>query len=746
MNRKRLVLEIEGIVQGVGFRPFVYRLARHLDLNGWVQNNGHNVKIEIEGSQSDLLSFAERILNECPLHSNIDKIKKDWLEPVGYSDFNFKDSTIHTDTSSHVLADLAVCSDCLKEMWDPCNRRYRYPFINCTDCGPRFSIIESMPYDRANTSMRIFPMCPDCQEEYGDPRSRRFHAQPIACDNCGPQLSLLDNQGRLKASKDEAIKLAAQAISAGSIVAIKGLGGFQILADARNESTISKLRKLKNRPAKPFALLYPNLSRLKLDAQVSKAEKELLQSWAAPIVLLRPLIRYKGVNDGCPSLGAMLPYTPLHYLLMSELPFAVVNTSGNISGDPLCSDNDEALARLGKIADLFLLHNRPIKIPLDDSLAQVIADRPVILRLGRGYAPLAVTTPKYDTHDTSKILSYGAQERNTVAFGSENILSLSAHIGDLDNSRNWQHCQKVIDHMSSLYSFKPTMIASDIHPDYNSTFLATEMARKLQLPLIKVQHHYAHVLSCMGEHQIEPPVLGVAWDGTGYGLDGTVWGGEFLQIGEQFSWQRVAHLRTFALPGGSSREPLRSALGLLWEGGWREDTGHEILQAMLTKGINIVRTSSMGRLFDALSYLLGLVEVVSFSGQAALALESCCILKDYSQFYPFVISGSGVIDWQPMVKDILEDITDNRPVEEIAHCFHNSLVEMIVEVAQRQNITNVVLTGGCFQNRYLLERSIDYLERNGFKPFWNQQVPTNDGGIAAGQILACMSKKKSREI
>ena len=298
MNTKRLALEIEGIVQGVGFRPFVYRLARHLDLNGWVQNNGHNVKIEIEGSQSDLLSFAERILNECPLHSNIDKIKKDWLESVGYSDFNFKDSTIHTDTSSHVLADLAVCSDCLKEMWDPYNRRYRYPFINCTDCGPRFSILESMPYDRANTSMRIFPMCPDCQEEYGDPQSRRFHAQPIACANCGPQLSLLDNQGQLKGSKDEAIKLAAQAISSGSIVALKGLGGFQILADARNESTISRLRKLKNRPAKPFALLYPNLSRLKLDAQVSKSEAELLQSWAAPIVLLRPLVRYKGVNDG----------------------------------------------------------------------------------------------------------------------------------------------------------------------------------------------------------------------------------------------------------------------------------------------------------------------------------------------------------------------------------------------------------------------------------------------------------------
>jgi len=740
MSKKRLALKIEGIVQGVGFRPFIYNLAQGLNLTGYVQNQGQAVAIELEGSKDKLDKFVELLSKDKPIHSQIQYIQKNWLEPIDYSDFSFKDSLKNsTSCSFNVLRDLATCTKCLQEMWDPDNRRYLYPFINCTDCGPRFSIIESLPYDRVNTTMNSFAMCADCKAEYEDPHSRRFHAQPIACPDCGPEIALVDSQGHLKAKKDKALQLACEAIKSGLIVALKGLGGFQLLVDGYNQKAIARLRKLKNRPAKPFALLYPNLSALRLDVQVSPIEAELLQSAASPIVLLKCFIdKYTEVAPSTPYLGAMLPYTPLHHLLMNELDFPVVATSGNLPGEPICIDNEQALSRLANISDLFLLHNRNIKIPLDDSVVQVVADKPVLLRLGRGYAPVSLAIPKINKN----ILSYGAQERSAIAFGSNNVLALSAHIGDLDNLRSWQHCQDVSTHMSNLYSFKPEVIACDAHPDYNSTILATEMAKQLQVPLVQVQHHCAHVFSCLAEHQIELPVLAVAWDGTGYGLDGTIWGGEFIKIAPKLSWQRVAHLLPFPLVKGDSTDPSCSAAGLLHQAGLEEKIEQEFLKIMLNKNINTVKTSSVGRLFDGLAYLLGLVDRVSFSGQAALAVESLCNLANFSQFYPFTISPLGLIDWQAMIKDILKDIANNRSKHEIAQLFHNSLVEIILQVAQQQGITNVILTGGCFQNRYLIEKAINNLTCAGFQPFWNQQIPPNDGGIAAGQILACSYKYK----
>jgi hydrogenase maturation protein HypF len=735
MSRQRLCLSISGIVQGVGFRPFIYRLAQELNLTGWARNNNQGVEIEVEGDIASIDRFLERLQQDKPLHSQIYQIRTEWQAPLNYSSFSLQDSRIQQSGDLSILPDLATCPDCLGELFDPQNRRYHYPFLNCTACGPRYTIIESLPYDRERTTMRNFVMCTDCQNEYEDPSSRRFHAQPNACPECGPSLELW-NRHSLLATGEKAWQDTVRAILDGAIIAMKGLGGFQLLADANNPATIKKLRERKQRPDKPFALLYPNLESIRKDCLVSPQEAELLQSAAAPIVLLSPL---KKVLTSYPSLGAMLPYTPVHHLIMSQLSGPIVATSGNLSEEPICCREEEAISRLGKIADLFLVHNRPIVQPLDDSVVRVMDGKPTVLRRARGYAPSPLVIKEKKA--TRKVIAYGGQEKNTIALALDNLIASSGHIGDLDNLATFQHYQQSLERLQQLYQFKPEMVVCDAHPEY----ISSQQAHQSGIPVLSVQHHFAHILSCIAENETDLPILGIAWDGSGYGPDGTIWGGEFLIVNSYQDWQRVAHLRKFPLPGGevAIKEPRRSAFGILWESGLLERNKLEnftqeekrIMNSMLKKKINTISTSSMGRLFDAVASILNLAQKITFSGQAAMLLESLCSETTFNGTYPFSIEKDGQIDWQPMLEEILTDQNRGIAAAQISRSFHNSLAEMILAVAKMVNLPQVLLTGGCFQNRYLLEKSIQLLRAENFQVYRHQQIPPNDGGIAIGQAM-----------
>ncbi len=746
-ERQRLL--VQGAVQGVGFRPFIYRLAAEIGIQGWVSNSAQGVVIEAEAPRPRLETFLARIESQKPPHSSIQRIVVEPIPAIGTigdTAFEIRESNTAGERSTIILPDLGTCPDCLREMFDPVNRRYRYPFTNCTHCGPRYSIIERLPYDRPNTTMRAFVMCAQCRAEYENPMDRRFHAQPIACPDCGPQLRLWDSTGHGMAVRDSALLVAADALRTGLIVALKGIGGFQLLVDARNPEAVRRLRERKQRPDKPFAVMLPTLDQVKTVCEVSAAEGELLGSSEAPIVLLR---RYDHacvcaeVAPGNPNLGVMLPYTPLHHLLMAELGFPVVATSGNLSGEPICIDEYEALARLKGIADVFLVHNRPIARPVDDSVTRVMVGTECVLRRARGYAPLPVEL----SDPLPMMIATGAHLKNTVAMSIGRQVFLSQHIGDLETPEALSAFEHALKDLQALYEQPPELIACDLHPDYRSTHLAQEMAQCFEKPLVQVQHHYAHVLSCMAEHHLNAPVLGVAWDGTGYGTDGTIWGGEFLEVGAD-SFERCAHLRPFRLPGGEQaiREPRRVALGLLFElyGEDIPDVAQlgfspsklAVLKGALARNINAPLTSSMGRLFDGVAALIGLRGDASFEGQAAMDLEfACCDGAVTRRSYPLNLASIS-IDWGPMVECILADLAAGSSTAEIAATFHNTLIEMIVSVAARQQIEQVVLSGGCFQNRRLLEGSIDLLRKAGFRPYWNQKIPSNDGGIALGQIAA----------
>lgn len=745
---------INGVVQGVGFRPFVYRLATELGLSGWVNNSTQGVEIEIEGTSEELNKFLTRVQSEKPPHSSIQKFEYSLSHPVGYTGFKVKKSDKSGEKSTLVLPDIATCTDCLREIFDPNNRRYRYPFTNCTNCGPRYSIIESLPYDRANTTMKIFPMCKECREEYEDPLNRRFHAQPNACPNCGPHLELWNKAGKVLAKYHEALLAACDSIKKGMIVALKGLGGFQLIVDAANDQAAKRLRQLKTRGEKPFALMYPNIQTIEADCELSDTERRLLCSPESPIVLLKRKDETKNgtfyisstIAPGNPYLGIMLPYTPLHHLLMAELGFPVVATSGNYSDEPICIDEGEALQRLGEIADFFLIHNRPIARHVDDSVVRVIMDHLTVMRCARGYAPMPIQLKE----PMPSTLAVGGHLKNTIAISTGKQVFISQHIGDLENKQAYDSFVRVIKSLSGLYDLKPDQVSCDKHPDYLSTKYATDLA----LSKIDVQHHYAHVLSCMAENELEETVLGVSWDGTGLGLDGTIWGGEFLKVDKK-SFSRVAHLRTFHLPGSEKaiKEPRRTALGLLYEIiGDRLFSMNEIkpvrlfrsneknvLQQMLKRKINAPLTSSAGRLFDAVASIIGLCHTASFEGQAAMKLEFAAENVEISDSYSFNIkqkNESYMIDWGPMILEILDDLHKSRLVGHIAAKFHNTLAEMIAEVAMKIGEKQVVLTGGCFQNKYLTEHTVQRLDSLGFNPYWHHNVPANDGGIALGQIIA----------
>jgi hydrogenase maturation protein HypF len=878
----RLKLTVRGAVQGVGFRPFIYRLATGAGLTGWVNNSPQGVFIEVEGPQPALEAFLLRLESERPPRSSIQSLEASWLDPVGYAAFEIRQSEVGGAKTALVLPDIATCPDCLAEIFDPHNRRYGYPFTNCTNCGPRFSIIESLPYDRANTSMKRFAMCPQCQAEYNDPLDRRFHAQPNACPVCGPRLELWNRDGkplptlaeepqpsgcssaegararlqqapascasppllqpkssapvtppepRTSTTSHRIIAAAAEALRHGQIVAVKGLGGFHLMVAAHNDNAVRRLRELKHREEKPFALMFPSFASIKAACEVSPLEERLLRSPEAPIVLLRlhaSRITYHApalspsIAPANPNLGVMLPYTPLHHLLLSALGFPVVATSGNLSDEPICTDEHEALERLGGIADLFLVHNRPIVRHVDDSIARVMLGRELVLRRARGYAPLPIQLPSSIGNRRSAIgdsvLAVGAHLKNTVALSVGPQVFISQHIGDLETDQSFEAFRRVIADLQNLYESRPTVIAADAHPDYLSTQYAQDLAKAgppLPSPpppgrvrsasgppngglsetapphgaaagparftgvapppsplipqLIRVQHHIAHVLSCMAENELEPPILGVSWDGTGYGLDGTIWGGEFFLV-TGTSCERVAHFRPFRLPGGDAavKEPRRTALGLLYEMFGEAaftKTGLAPLQAfspaelgplktMLTRRLNSPQTSSAGRLFDAVASLVGLRHQVHFEGQAAMELEFALAGAEVtSEAYPFPPHSDHVscftfhppllLDWSPLIESILSDLKAHVPIGLISARFHNALVEAIIAIAKHFGQPRVVLSGGCFQNRYLTERSVRRLQEEGFRPYWHQRIPPNDGGIALGQVIAALRQSRS---
>ena len=757
----RLKIAIRGVVQGVGFRPFVYRLATDLGLTGWVNNSPQGVFIEVESSAAQLRDFLARLPREKPPRAVIQSLDAAWLDPIGYTGFVIRESDQAGEKTTLILPDSATCDDCRHEIFDPRDRRYRYPFTNCTNCGPRFTIIEALPYDRPKTTMKKFPLCEQCRVEYENPRDRRFHAQPNACPVCGPQLELWDSTGHILAERDAALCQAVALTLVGKILAIKGIGGFHLLADARNGAALRSLRLRKHRDEKPLALLYPSLALVQSHCEVDAAEARLLLSPEAPIVLLRRKIDLPD-SDGShnlpafsliapqnPYLGIMLPYTPLHHLLMADLQIPVVATSGNLSDEPICTDEHEALRRLAGIADCFLVHNRPIARHVDDSIVRMVGNREMLLRRARGYAPLPIdiATP------VKPMLAVGAHLKNTVAVAKGKQVFLSQHIGDLETPEALAAFHSVIASLSGLYEIVPELVVCDAHPDY----LATQFARDLGKPVLTVQHHYAHCLAGMAEHGLTPPVLGIAWDGTGLGSDGTSWGGEFLDIREK-SWSRIAHLRPFHLPGGdkAAREPRRMALSLLYEimGNkifgdqppfpdvvqplWQGFTAQELslFKAMLERRFQSPRVSSAGRLFDAVSALIGLRRERQFEGQAAMALEFALAGIATDSAYPVAWRGSLMLDWEPMIWGILDDLGHGVAVGLISAKFHNTLVDMMVAVAQRAGIDQIVLGGGCFQNKYLTERAVARLTGEGFRVYWPQRLPPNDGGLALGQIFA----------
>jgi hydrogenase maturation protein HypF len=742
---------VRGAVQGVGFRPFVYRLAKELELTGWVSNSSQGVSLEVEGPLAALDKFQQRLRSELPPRSFIQSYESRILDPAGFAAFEIRLSDDRGEKSAVVLPDIAVCADCAREVLDPGDRRYLYPFTNCTNCGPRYSIIESLPYDRPNTSMKKFRMCPECEAEYGDPENRRFHAQPNACPKCGPKVALWDGEGKVLGEKGKALKAAARALLAGKIVAVKGLGGFHLMADARSDEAVRRLRHRKHREEKPLALMVRGVKSVKRICTVSKQELAALKSAEAPIVILKKRPGSEEISElvapGNPNLGVMLPYTPLHSLILRRCRVPLVATSGNLSDEPICIDEHEALSRLRDIADLFLVHDRPIVRHVDDSIVRMMAGRETVLRRARGFAPLPVLADE----GLPAMIAVGAHLKSSVAGSNrETGAVVSQHIGDLDTEPARNAFSEAVEDLEDLYGIEPSFIACDSHPDYFSTSFAVSRG----LPVRPIQHHYAHVLSCMAENELKGAVTGVAWDGTGYGTDGTIWGGEFLAVGED-GFERFAHLRQFKLPGGDTavREPRRSALGVLYEifGESAFDLSDlETLKAfpseevtvvgkMLSKKINSPVTSSAGRLFDAVASIIGKRQFLRFEGQAAMDLEFLTDGIFSDEAYPHGVpekktNGPAIVDWEPLIRGVIRDRQVDAPLSLIAVRFHNTLVEMIVEVAKLAGEERVALSGGCFQNKYLLERAVSRLEEEGFKAYRHQRVPPNDGGISLGQI------------
>lgn len=746
IKKVHLQIKIQGFVQGVGFRPFVARLAKQYFQHGWVANRSYGVTIDIEGCAKQQALFLNSLSTNLPPFAEINKQSIFKRPLAGKRDFQIKPSLGNGKKSTFVLPDIAVCQDCIKDIFDPDSRYHHYPFCSCSDCGPRYSIMYSQPYDRARTVMNTFKLCKACEREYRTMDNRRFHAQTIACPDCGPQLRFLDVAGKVSAIKQAALPAAIDQLRAGSIVALKGIGGFQLIVDASNQAAVERLRRRKQRPQKSFALMVKDLASAEKLCFINDLEKAALLSPAAPIVLLKRRERpadsliNKAISPDNNLHGIMLPCSPLHHLLLHQIGVPLVATSGNRQNEPICIDDQQAFTRLSGIADYFLTHDRSILRPLDDSIVRYINGTMTVLRRARGYTPLPITIKK--TLTTS--IAMGGQLKNTVAISNNKHIILSQHLGDLDSEAAQQQFQATLADLQAFYQIKPTHTLHDLHKGYvSSQFAESQDGNKLP-----VQHHYAHALSCMAEHGLEPPTLGIVWDGSGLGTDNTLWGGEFLLITRQ-GFQRFAHFRPFSLPGGAKaiQEPRRAALGLLHEiiadqvFEWPDlaFTGEELelLQAAMNKRVNCPRTTSAGRLFDAIASLLGLCQYNQYEGQAAMLLENGAALMPTDQHYQFQLSHGTpiVIDWQITIEQILNDLPLTPP-ESIACKFHNTLAEIILAVAKKARQETIVLSGGCFQNAVLTEKAAGKLTSAGFNVYCHEKIPPNDGGLALGQLYA----------
>ena len=682
--KQRAMVNVRGIVQGVGFRPFVYRLAAMHHLFGWVRNTSGKVEIEVEGNKTEIRKFLQELETQAPAMARIEHIQTTFSSPLGYTDFQIKESLTQKDKYQLVSPDIATCTDCRDEIFNPDDRRFRYPFTNCTNCGPRFTIIEDIPYDRPKTTMREFDMCPRCEQEYNDPLNRRFHAQPNACPVCGPQLKLVDITGKTVKCAD-IIRKAAELLKDGKILAIRSLGGFQLACDATNQMAVNLLRERKHRPAKPFAVMAATIEDIIIHCRVSGAEGELLSSPPAPIVLLRWNTK---ISDIAPAvapdlkyLGMMLPYTPLHHLLLRETGLPLVMTSGNLSEEPIAKDNDEALIRLNGIADYFLLNNRGIYARYDDSVFMIEGDKPVALRRARGYAPYPIHLP----FKSKQILACGAELKNTFCLTRDDHAFISQHIGDMENEETLEHFENTIELYEKLFRIKPKVIACDLHPEYLPSKYAARIAAEKHLPLIPVQHHHAHIVSCMVENGMENPVIGVAFDGVGYGTDGAIWGGEFM-VADWQSFRRAGQFEYVPMPGGAAaiKKPYRMALGYLYsllgvdfslEGlplAKLNPAETAIIKQQLRKNINCPLTSSAGRLFDAVAALTGLSDEVSYEAQAAIALEMQApdrFIQARLKTYPYSFgeqNGVTVVKLGELFSAVINDIRNNVAVSAIS--------------------------------------------------------------------------------
>jgi len=786
---------IQGIVQGVGFRPFVFRIARQLELTGWVRNTPAGVEIEVQGNESDLSAFDSALKNDLPPLAVVTSHETGIIPLTDDGAFSILGSS-GGEASIQIAPDSAVCSDCLRELFDPTDRRYRYPFITCTNCGPRYSIITGIPYDRPKTTMAGFPLCPDCLREYQDPADRRFHAQPVACPACGPQVRLINSsadfplpdppppgEGDIELDNrdlefnsspqrgevgrgENAIRQAIDLLKQGAILAIKGIGGYHLAVDACHQDAVERLRKLKKRDEKPFAVMAADLAAARTLAELEETEERLLTSPESPIVIVRksadtPLAEL--IAPGNDWVGLMLPYAPLHHLLLRGNFRALVMTSGNISDEPVAYEDDDALRRLAGIADYFLLHDRPIHIRSDDSVMRLFQGKPLFYRRARGYAPRAVKLP----FRSRPVLAVGAELKSAICLLDGELAFLSQHIGDLQNDSTSDSFRHTVAHLSELLEIKPEVIACDLHPDY----LSTRFAEQSGLPLVKVQHHHAHLAACMAENGLEGDLLGVILDGTGYGDDGTIWGGEFL-VGGYDGYKRAAHFRQFRLPGGDAavREPWRMALSYLHGaiGAEAFNMDHPLIRqlgeqerklfaSMLERGINSPLTSSCGRLFDAVAALLNIRNKVSYDGQAAIELEALAetaeIKSPPATFYQGGRYGYEILsaeekplqlDFSPIFPEILADMKAGIETSLIASRFHDTVasgvVDVCLQICNANGLDRIALSGGVFQNRLLSEKVYTALVSNGYKVFTHRLVPPNDGGLALGQAAIAARK------
>lgn len=756
----RLKIIVRGAVQGVGFRPFIYRLAVEYKLNGYVLNSSKGVIIEVEGEEKNADEFLLRIETGKPKISVITGLEFSKHDPAGYDDFEIIKSDNSDEKSTLISPDISVCPDCLNELFNPSDRRHLYPFINCTNCGPRYSIIESLPYDRKNTSMKIFEMCDACREEYQDPLNRRFHAQPIACPDCGPSIQLTDKNQKVISEKDDAISKTVELLISGKIIALKGLGGFQLISNPFIEGTTIELRKRKNREEKPFALMAPSMEYILKFCDVNDFESRLLNSPEAPIVFLKKkpginLPVFSQIAPGNPYLGVMLPYTPLHHLLMYKLNCFIIATSGNLSEEPMCCTNKEAFERLGGIADYFLIHNRPIVRPVDDSVLRVINQKELMIRRARGYAPFPVILNNHSRKNTESVLAVGGHLKNTIALKKGDNVFVSPHIGDLSNFASYSVFENTCLDLQNIYETSPAKIIHDLHPEYLSTKFAAESNKTA----VGIQHHLAHVISCKTENQVEGDAVGVSWDGTGLGLDSTIWGSEFFLLNDEY-FSHIAQFQQFRLPGGEKaiKEPRRSALGILYQL-FSEDvlskeiiTKHfdrqtlNLLIQSLKNKINSPLTSSAGRIFDAAASILDICQVNNYEGQAGMMLEFKCI-RNVKSFYNFQIKNKeeiSVIKWDELFMGMLSDIGDKVDAGIITMKFHNTLARIILEIIRKIDIKKVVLSGGCFQNMILTEITIELLESEGYKVYTHQRIPPNDGGISLGQAAGYFYKQVNK--